>query len=171
MLKRNSSTLATWCKELTHLKRLWCWERLKEGREWDNRWWDGWISSLTRWTWIWASSRSWWWTAKPGVLQSLESQRVGLSDWTDLSLHGQIPWRFPVSLSDPRAGKPDIVHRTFTNNGRTSLVLLFSSLWVTHRYGIWFNRDCTPPTVLLKLLLCFWMWIIFYWWFPASFCW
>ena len=65
-----SNTLATWCEELTHWKRPWCWERLKAGREGDNRGWDGWMVSPTRWTWVWASFRSWWWTGKPGVLQS-----------------------------------------------------------------------------------------------------
>ena len=43
----------------------------------DDRGWDGWMSSLTQWTWVWVSSRIWWWTGKPGVLQSMESQRVG----------------------------------------------------------------------------------------------
>ena len=59
-------TLATWCEELTHWKRPWCWERLRAG-EGDNRGWDGWMASLTQWTWIWASSESWWWTGRPGV--------------------------------------------------------------------------------------------------------
>ena len=76
----NSDTLATWCKELTHLKRPWCCERLKVGREGDNRGWDDWIASLTQWTWICLNSRSWWWTGKSGVLQSMGSQRVG-HDW------------------------------------------------------------------------------------------
>ena len=62
----NSYTLATWCKELTHLKRPWYWERLKVGGEGDNRGWDGWMASQTRWTWVWVSSGSWWWTGKPG---------------------------------------------------------------------------------------------------------
>ena len=52
----------------------------KAGREGDNRGWDGWTASLTWCTWVWASSRSWWWTGKPGVLQSMGSQRVG-HDW------------------------------------------------------------------------------------------
>ena len=47
----------TWCKELTHWKRPWCWERLKAGGERDNRGWDGWIASPTQWTWVWANSR------------------------------------------------------------------------------------------------------------------
>ena len=50
--------LATWCKELTHCKRPWYWERLKAGGEADK--WDGWMSSPTRWAWVWASSGSWW---------------------------------------------------------------------------------------------------------------
>ena len=60
-------------------KRPWCWERLKVG-EGDNRGWDGWMASLTQWTWIWVNSRSWWWTGRPCMLQSMGSQRVG-HDW------------------------------------------------------------------------------------------
>ena len=41
-----------WCEELTHLKRPWCWERLKAGGEGENRGWDGWMASLTQWTWV-----------------------------------------------------------------------------------------------------------------------
>ena len=66
--------------ELTHWKRHWCWERLKAGGEGDDRGWDGWMASLTWWTWVWASPGSWWWSGKPGVLQCMESQRVG-HDW------------------------------------------------------------------------------------------
>ena len=76
----NSNTLATWCKELTHLKRPWCWERLKVGGEGEDRGWDGWMASLTRWTWIWVNSGSWWWTGRPGVLRFMGSQRIG-HDW------------------------------------------------------------------------------------------
>ena len=76
-----ASTLATWCKELTHWKRPWCWERLKAGGEEDNRGWDGWMASPTQWTWIWVNSGSWWWTGRPGVLWFMGSQRVG-HDWT-----------------------------------------------------------------------------------------
>ena len=54
----NSNTLATWCEEGTHLKRPWCWERLKVGGEGDDRVWDDWIASLTWWTWVWISTRS-----------------------------------------------------------------------------------------------------------------
>ena len=76
----NSDTLATWCEELPHLKRPWCWERLKVVGEGGDRGWDSCMASLTQWSWVWASSRSWWWTGKPGVLPSMESHRVG-HDW------------------------------------------------------------------------------------------
>ena len=61
-------------------------ERLKTGGEGDDRGWDGWMASLTQWTWIWASSRSCWWTWKPGVLQSMGSQRVR-HDWVTEQQH------------------------------------------------------------------------------------
>ena len=80
LVKAMVNTLATWCEELTHLKRPWCWERLKTGGEGDNRGWDGWMASLTQWTWVWVSSGSWWWTGRPGLLQSMGSQRVR-HDW------------------------------------------------------------------------------------------
>ena len=76
----NSNTLATGWEELTHRKRAWCWERWKAGGEGDDRGWDGWMASLTQWTWAWANSGRWWGTGKPGVLQSMESQRVR-HDW------------------------------------------------------------------------------------------
>ena len=76
----NSNTLVTWCEELTHLKRLWCWERLRAGGEGDNRGWDDWMASPTQWTWVWLDSGSWWWTGRPGVLRFMRSQRVG-HDW------------------------------------------------------------------------------------------
>ena len=74
------NTLSTWCKELTHLKRSWCWERLKMRREGDDRGWDGWMASPSQWTWVWVNSGSWWWTGRPGMLWSMGSQKVG-HDW------------------------------------------------------------------------------------------
>ena len=76
----SSNTLATGQEELTHLKRPWCWERLKVGGKGDARGWDGWMASPTWWTWVWASSRSWRWTGKPGMLHSMGLQRVR-HDW------------------------------------------------------------------------------------------
>ena len=76
----NSNTLDTWCEELTHWKKPWCWQRLKVGEEGDDRGWDGWMASPTQWTWVWVSSGSRWWTVRPGVLHSMGSQRAG-HDW------------------------------------------------------------------------------------------
>ena len=63
----------------------------------DDPGWDGWMASLTRWTWVWVTSRSWWWTGRPGVLRFMGLQRVG-HDWaTELNwmffFHSKIPFR------------------------------------------------------------------------------
>ena len=93
----NSNTLATSCEEWTHWKWLWCWERLRAGGEGDGRGWDGWMPSLTQWTWVWVNSGSWWWTGRPGVLQFMGSQRVK-RDWVTEQLKIQLikglmrPW-------------------------------------------------------------------------------
>ena len=70
------NTLVTWCKELTHWKRSWCWKRLRTGEVGD-RGWDGWMASSAQWTWVWANLGRYWRTGKTGVLQSTGSQRVG----------------------------------------------------------------------------------------------
>ena len=91
----NSNPLATWCEELTHLKRPWCWERLKAGGAGADRGWDGWMASPTWWIWVWVNSGSWWWTGKPGVLQCMGLQRTG-HDWgTELNWR---PWWYQRSL-------------------------------------------------------------------------
>ena len=71
------------------LEKPWCWERLKAGGEGDNRGWDGWMASPTRWTWVSVNSGSCWWTGRPGVLRSMGSQRVGhdWANWTKLVLN------------------------------------------------------------------------------------
>ena len=82
----NSNTLAIECEELTHWKRPWCWEGLGAGGEGDDRGWNGWMASLSQWTWVWVNSGRWWWTGRPGVLRfmGLQSQ-TQLSNWTELS--------------------------------------------------------------------------------------
>ena len=71
------------------------WERLKVGGEGDDRGWNGWMASPTQWVWVWVYSGSWWWTRRPGVLQSMGSQRAG-HDWaTELNWYMQ--WRVPTS--------------------------------------------------------------------------
>ena len=64
--------------------------RLKAGGEGEDRGWHGWMASLTQWTWVWVNSGSWWWTGRPGVLQSMAWQRVRHNwatelNWTELS--------------------------------------------------------------------------------------
>ena len=84
------------CEELTHWKRLWCWEGLGAGGGGDNRGWDGWMASLTRWTWVWVNSGSWWWTGRPGVLRFMGSQKVRHNwaielNWTEAILAHREP--------------------------------------------------------------------------------
>ena len=112
----NSSTLATSCEELTHWKRPWCWEGLGAGDEGDDRGWDGWMASPTRWAWIWVNSRSWWWTGRPGVLWSMGLQRgrhnwaTELTDWTQVLVSTFIfapefhVWRTQAKINSTRIG-------------------------------------------------------------------
>ena len=93
MLKLKLQYFATSCEELTHWKRLWCWEGLGAGGGGDDRGWDGWMASLTRWTWVWLNSGSWWWTGRPGVLRFMGSQRVR-HDWAT-----ELNWTDHVTLS------------------------------------------------------------------------
>ena len=78
--------------------RLWCWEGLGAGEEGDDRGWDGWMASLTRWTWVWVNSGSWWSTGRPGVLCFMGSQRVGHYWVTELS------WTESTKYRNPHAG-------------------------------------------------------------------
>ena len=76
-------------------KRSWCWERLKAGGEGEDRGWDCWMASQTQWTWLWVDSGSWWWTRRPGMLQSMGSQRIGHAwatelIWTDSPVNGHL---------------------------------------------------------------------------------
>ena len=75
---------ATCCEELTHWKKPWCWERLKAGREGDDRGRDGWMASLTQWTWVWANSRRWWRTGEAwhAAVHRVAKSRTQLSEWT-----------------------------------------------------------------------------------------
>ena len=76
----SSNTLATWCKQPTYWKRLWCCERLRTGGKGDNRGWDSWMESLTQWKWVWANSRE---SEGQGSLACCSSW--GTKSWTQLS--------------------------------------------------------------------------------------
>ena len=130
----SSNTLAIWCKELTHWKRPWCWERLKVGGEGDDRGWDGWMASPTRWTWVWASCWSWCWTGRPGVLQSMGPQRVR-HDWVI-----ELNW---TESSNRTKEETDIcvAHLEVRDIKRT--------LDLSQRVGIWQNQILA--TVMLRI--------------------
>ena len=87
MLKLKLQYFGHLLRRVDSLERLWCWEGLGAGGEGDNRGWDGWMASPTRWTWVWVNSRSWLWTGRPGMLWFMGSQRVRhewvteLTDW------------------------------------------------------------------------------------------
>ena len=76
----SSNTSATWCRELTYWERLWCWERFKAG-EGDDRGWDSWMTSLTRWAWVWVISRSCWCTLCATVHGFTESETTEQLNW------------------------------------------------------------------------------------------
>ena len=119
----NSNNLAIWCKELSHWKRPWCWQRLKAGGEGDNREWDGWMASPT---WVWVNSGSWWWTGRPGVLQSMGSQRVKHDwatelNWTDAYVSTS-PHTDKIYLNWRRKWQPPPVFLPGKSHGKRSLV-------------------------------------------------
>ena len=93
-------------------------EGLGAGGEGDDRGWDGWMASPTRWTWVWVNSGSWWWTGRPGVLQFMRSQRVGHNSAAELRYVAMDKWfKFSVPLLSPLENK-DI------NNNNTYFVRL-----------------------------------------------
>ena len=131
----NSNPLATSCEELTHLKRLWCWERLRAGGEGDDRGWDGWMASLTQWTWVWVNSGSWWWTGRSGVLQFTGSQRVG-HNWV-----AELNWTVKIPLL------------------RSSLV------YQTSKYFYhWVYRQTHPETAIKQTTWKWWIHHGYIWW-------
>ena len=140
---------------MTHWKRPWGWERLKTGEEGDNRGLDGWMASLTQWTWIWGNYRREWRAEDPGVLQSMGSLRVG-HDWaTSLSLFTFMHWK--------RKGQPIPVFLPGESQGRG--ILVDCHLWgrtesdtteVTQQVlSVVFNRPC-------KMLMSFFIFCLHY---------
>ena len=91
-----AETLILWPPDLKNWliwKEPWCWERLRAGGEGDDRGWDGWMASLTHWTWVWVNSGSWWWTGRSGMLRFMGLQIVG-HDWaTELNWTELIHWK------------------------------------------------------------------------------
>ena len=135
---------------MTNLKRPWCWERLKAGGQGDDRRWDGWMASPTQWTWVWVNSGNWWWRGKPGVLQSMGSQRVG-HDWA-IELNWQVS-----SIQDERESFEcglTQYYRKYIGGGGSPRWLSgkeSASQCRRHRFHPWFRKipwrrkwQCTP---------------------------
>ena len=80
MLKLKLQYFGHLMRRVDSLEKTWCWEGLGAAGEGDDRGCDGWMASLTQWTWVWVNSRSWWWIGRPGMLRFMGSQRVGY-DW------------------------------------------------------------------------------------------
>ena len=95
----NFNTLATWWEEPNHWKGPWCWERLKAGGDGDDRGWDGWMASLTQWTWVWANFRKWW---RAGKCVCFSPWGHKESDTTEQLNNKWIGVEFSITLHDPR---------------------------------------------------------------------
>ena len=87
-------------QQMTHWKNPYCWEKLRaEGKE-GIRIWDGWMESPMQYTWTWASPRRCWGTGRPGLLQSIGSQRVR-HDWaTEQQQWKQMEWSSFVQIRE-----------------------------------------------------------------------
>ena len=147
----NSNTLATSCKALTSWKRPWCCEGLGAGGEGDDRGWDGWMASPTRWAWVWVNSRSLRSTGSPGIHWVTKS-RSRLSDWTELNWTA--PWK--KSYNKTRQGiKKQKYH--FVYKSLNSQIYGFYSnhvwLWVLNHEKGWESKNWCFQTLVLEKTL------------------
>ena len=78
-----AETPILWWRDMKNwlIGKDWCWERLKAREEGNDRGLNGWMASLTQWTWDWANSRRWWRTGKPGVLSPRGHRELGTTEW------------------------------------------------------------------------------------------
>ena len=116
-------------------------EDWRQGGEGDDRGWDGWMATLTWWTWIWVSSGSWWWTGKPSVLQSMGSQRVGHDRATELN------WTFRNMYTTAQAL---LSTGTFLGQAVYMPVLHFLTFW---SFTLWLNPSETELLTLTVIHL------------------
>ena len=134
----SSNTLATCCKEPTDWKRPWRWERLRVGGEGGNRGWDGWMASLTQWSWVWANSGRQWWTGKPGMLQFIGLQEV----------------RHDLATEHHHTKEHFWLHRCYISNNFDNFIpriidkYLLNAYWLRHYYR---QKNQTGPWSLHRL--------------------
>ena len=144
----NSNTSATWWEKLINLKRPWHWERLKVGGEGDDRGWGGWMASLTQWTWVWVNSGSWWWTGRPGVLQSMGSQKSDTTEWLNWT-------NACIYLSRCFPGY-SVVKNLSANSGDTLLYLILEDpveKEIATHSSFWTQLSNWKTTILLPIYL------------------
>ena len=127
------------CISATHLKRPWCWERLKAWGEGDNRGRDGWMASPTQWTWVWASSRRWWRTGSL-VCCSPWGHRVG-HDWVT-EQENQCE---PVIFFSLKSVCPSFVH------GKDLPIWFLDTIFHFKKSGHW--RECVTARKQTLLVL------------------
>jgi len=151
----NANILAPCCEELTHWKRLWCWERLRAGGEGDDREWDGWMASLTQWTWIWANSGRWQRTGKPGVLQSMASQRVG-HDLALILRSGRtlIGSFFPLSIIFTGSGKQWFPKAKASADMGKATGIHYRSLCCSEILNSWHFPHCWVVEIMYLFTFC-----------------
>ena len=134
----------------------WCWEGLGAGGEGDDRGWDGWMASLTRWTWVWASSESGWWTGRPSALQSMGSQRFGYNWATELN------WKTAVNIQQRYFGLHlclwmKKIHNFLSVWNFIVIYCIFSSiLWWRHGVFLKTKIFFLIKMNCLDLLICWW---------------
>ena len=95
---------------INSLEKTWCCEGLGAGGEGDDRRWDGWMASLTRWAWVWVNSGSWWWTGRPGVLWFLGSQRVRHEWVTELIAINNHSESFHFTHTESEAYREEVIY-------------------------------------------------------------
>ena len=101
MLKLKLQYFGHLVQRVDSLEKSLCWEGLGPGREGDDRRWNGWMGSPTRWTWVWVNSRRRWWTGRPGMLQFMGLQRVRHNWATELTeLRGKCKKRREIQINN-----------------------------------------------------------------------
>ena len=151
------SSLGSW-----FIRKDWCWEGLGAGGEGDDRGWDGWMASLTRWTRVWMNSGSWWWTGRPGVRQFMRLQRVG-HDWaTELNWVYKEQWPFVICMANILSS----LSFSFDTKIKNFLVLSFCLVYAAwrafficrlYRHYLWFrfhSSSCPLAPALSFVLMC-----------------